>query len=101
MLAYLSGRVVIYQNKIGFTRGISQQQQKNSRRIIMDYLFYGSVTISRQANTATVSLRINCEADETLNLYTLSPNVSRQLVYNSLPIERFADHIIAQFDVED
>jgi hypothetical protein len=67
----------------------------------MDYLFYGNVTVSRQENTTVVSLSINCEPDETLSIYTLSSGDSHRLAYNPLLIDRHADHIVAQFQVQD
>jgi hypothetical protein len=67
----------------------------------MDYLFYGNVTTSRQANITTVFLRINCESDETLDLHEFSPDASRRLTYRLLPAERSTDHISTQFDVRD
>jgi hypothetical protein len=67
----------------------------------LDYLFYGNVTTSKETNTTTILLRINCELDETLALYELSPDANQQLAYSSLPIERHADHITAQFNVQN
>ncbi len=65
----------------------------------MDYMFYGKVTAFKRTNTTTVSLQINCEPDETLDLYELSPDASQRLVYSSLLSERHADHVTAQFEV--
>ena len=67
----------------------------------MDYLFYGKVTTSRQENVTTVLLRIDCEPDETLDLYEFSPDTSHQLVYKALPVERHIDHLTSQFDVRN
>jgi hypothetical protein len=67
----------------------------------MDYLFYGEVTTSKKANITTVSLRIDCESDENLDLYALSPDASYQLTYSLLPTERHDDHVAIQFDVQN
>ncbi len=34
----------------------------------MDYLFYGNVNTERGVNTTTISLRINSEPNETINV---------------------------------
>lgn len=67
----------------------------------MDYLFYGTITISRKTNATTISLTIRCESDEALHLYELSPDVSRHLAYKELLAERHADRFAATFDVQD
>ncbi len=67
----------------------------------MDYLFCGDVTTSRQENITTVLLRINCESNETLNIYALSPDTSNRLMYRLLPIDRHASHIAVQLQVQD
>jgi hypothetical protein len=64
----------------------------------MDYAFYGAVTISQETNKTTVSLRITCEPDETIELYSLSPSVFRRLTYKKLSSERQGDHLTTQFD---
>jgi hypothetical protein len=67
----------------------------------MDYLFYGKVTTSRRGESTTISLNIRCEQDEVLILHELSSRVSRQLIYEPIPIKRDAESITAIFDVQD
>jgi hypothetical protein len=98
MLAY-SQENATYRNEFGIIECMTPKEEV--KEYYMDYLFYGNVTTSRQMNTTTISLRIDCESDEPLALYSLSPNTSHRLAYNSLPTERRADHIAVQFDVQD
>lgn len=67
----------------------------------MDYLFYGSVTISKRMNTTIINLSIYCEYDEIINLYELSPNENQCLAYKEIATERGTDGLVTTFDVQD
>lgn len=67
----------------------------------MDYLFYGSVTTTRQTSTTVVSLHIYCEPNETIRLYELSPDASHHLTYKPVRVERGIDGLIATLSVQE
>jgi hypothetical protein len=71
----------------------------------MDYLFYGKVQVkrSRIGDRATrISLSINCMLDESIMLYSLSPDSKgKRLCYQSLPIERLDNRIESHFQVDN
>lgn len=47
----------------------------------MDYLFYGNVGVTKEISTTIISLNIFCEPGETIQLYEISSDASRHLVY--------------------
>lgn len=67
----------------------------------MDYLFYGHVTVTRQAGVATITLDIECEPGEFVTLYAWQPNEAQQLAYRPWPSRRLEDHFLVQFEVPD
>jgi hypothetical protein len=71
----------------------------------MDYLFNGKVQVKKSRlgdRTTTISLSIDCMYDESIMLYSLSPDrKGKRLSYQSLPTERLRDRIESHFQVDN